>query len=258
MGVSRVLVGDDGSTTAAGARAWATEFARGAAAELVVARAVDKSSGVSDGAVQELVGHAATALLAYAGEISADLVVVGRRGAGGFDALRLGSTAHQVVEHATMPVAVVPDVPEDVGSWPITTVVVGIDGSPAAASALAWTVPVAASSGAFVVVVHALEIAPAFAAAGLDEAYEQARAKAVETVERWCTPVRLAGVRYAPIVEEGGPATILLDVTRRRGAGLLVIGRRTPGAFPGMPMGSVAHRAVGLAPCPTIVVPASG
>ena len=38
-------------------------------------------------------------------------------------------------------------------------------------------------------------------------------------------------------------------------ADLLVVGRTSSGMFPGMAMGSVAHRALGFAPCPTIPVP---
>jgi nucleotide-binding universal stress UspA family protein len=63
-----------------------------------------------------------------------------------------------------------------------------------------------------------------------------------------------AGVAYATVVEEGGPAAVLLDAVRARDADLLVVGRQAS-KFPGMAMGSVAHRALGFAPCPTIVVP---
>jgi nucleotide-binding universal stress UspA family protein len=47
-------------------------------------------------------------LLRAANDVDASLVVVGRRGTGGRAELRLGSTAHQVVEHSTCPVLVVP------------------------------------------------------------------------------------------------------------------------------------------------------
>ena len=47
-------------------------------------------------------------LLRAANEVEASLVVVGRRGTGGRPELLLGSTAHQVVEHSTCPVLVVP------------------------------------------------------------------------------------------------------------------------------------------------------
>nr|MBU6202556.1 universal stress protein [Acidobacteriota bacterium] len=51
-------------------------------------------------------GAPSTALLAAAR--SADLLVIGRRGHGGFMGLLLGSVAQQVVHHAPCPVVVVP------------------------------------------------------------------------------------------------------------------------------------------------------
>ena len=42
----------------------------------------------------------------------AEMLVVGTRGAGGFRGLRFGATATQVVRHASVPVLVVPNVPD--------------------------------------------------------------------------------------------------------------------------------------------------
>lgn len=49
-------------------------------------------------------------LLRTAHDLDASTIVVGRRGAGGRPELRLGSTAHQVVEHAHCPVLVIPPI----------------------------------------------------------------------------------------------------------------------------------------------------
>ena len=245
MNLERVVVGNDGSQGAAAAQAWAEALAAASGAQVSVAR-VDEP--------------AAPALLGVSDNHNADLVVVGRRGTGGFEGLRLGSTAHQLAEHSTCPVAVVPSSTQTpTGSWPFATIAVGLDGSAAAAAALSWASASAAAAGAPIMVVHALSIGPAFAAAGLDDGYEQTRARLASVVDReWCAPLREAGIEYSTIVEDGGAAAVLLEAVRAHDADLLVVGRQAGDSFPGMMMGSVAHRAIGFAPCPTVVVPNLG
>jgi len=54
---------------------------------------------------EEVVGHPVNALLRAGG--TADLVVVGSRGLGGFASAVLGSVSHAVLHHLPCPVAVV-------------------------------------------------------------------------------------------------------------------------------------------------------
>jgi nucleotide-binding universal stress UspA family protein len=138
-------------------------------------------------------------------------------------------------------------------------VALGVDGSPGAAAAAGWVVSLAVRIPAEVWVVHAADIGPAFAVAGLDDAtYSRAIRGLSEVLEhQWCAPLRDAGVRYETVLEEGGAATVLLDVVRRHDIGLLVVGRRGVDDFSGLAMGSVAHRVMAFAPCPAVVVPAA-
>jgi len=50
----------------------------------------------------------APTLIAVANEVKADLIVTGSRGLGGFGELLLGSVSHQLVQHAPVPVVVIP------------------------------------------------------------------------------------------------------------------------------------------------------
>jgi nucleotide-binding universal stress UspA family protein len=134
--VSVVAVGVDGSAGSERALRWAASYARATGARLRAVRAwsyLDQPAerfdpawgedearrGLDDALAalgDELAGVeverlvvcdlAAPALLDAAKD--ADLVVVGSRGIGGFEGLRLGSVSSQVAHHAACPVVVVP------------------------------------------------------------------------------------------------------------------------------------------------------
>jgi nucleotide-binding universal stress UspA family protein len=138
--MSRIVVGVDGSDGAKAALRWAVDEAArtGATVEVVgvwdypvlftlptapvlptpeemIAATTDQlrsaAAAVGDTAsvaieLHAARGHAAEALLERCA--GADLVVVGRRGLGGFASLLLGSVSQQVLQHATCPVVVVP------------------------------------------------------------------------------------------------------------------------------------------------------
>lgn len=77
------------------------------ASHMEVIGVVDNGHDVELHAVR---GQATERLLAAAA--NAEMLVVGARGEGGFKGLRFGSTANQVVRHITVPVLVVPNVPD--------------------------------------------------------------------------------------------------------------------------------------------------
>ena len=161
--ISAVVVGYDGSPEGTRALDWAAVEARARALPLTVIHAWDVYIGspvampmVDLGAVAQqtldgglehlrkeapdvpvrgvLVAGQAAAKLIEAGK-SADLIVLGPRGLGGFAGLVLGSVSAQVVAHAPCPVVVVRgDLDGQRGQG---RVVVGVDGSPASGTALA-------------------------------------------------------------------------------------------------------------------------
>jgi nucleotide-binding universal stress UspA family protein len=67
--------------------------------------AVEKLHGSLEGEAVTLQGHPADVLLEQGAD--AALIVVGRRGLGGFRSLLLGSVSQQVIQHADCPVVVV-------------------------------------------------------------------------------------------------------------------------------------------------------
>lgn len=135
-----VVVGVDGSANSRHAMVRAGEHAQCAGADLIVVHAIglteeidgehvptfgrrDEIANHLDGwcdAVRELGitdfeqrlidGPPVDVLLRVAAEVDAGTVVIGRRGIGGRPELLLGSTAHQVIEHAHCPVLVIPPI----------------------------------------------------------------------------------------------------------------------------------------------------
>lgn len=67
---------------------------------------LDEASRPASVTVRAVVGLPADRLLNAARD--ADMIVLGSRGTGGFGKLLLGSVAHQVTQHAPIPVVVIP------------------------------------------------------------------------------------------------------------------------------------------------------
>ncbi|MDA8072623.1 MAG: universal stress protein [Actinomycetota bacterium] len=125
MASRRVVVGLDGSVDAGRALAWAAALVADAGGELVavhvtglLARAHAEAAmqpwcaPLQDAGValrcMVVDGNPVLALVQAAAEVGADMVVVGKRGSGGFPGLQLGSTSQELVAHAPLPVVVVP------------------------------------------------------------------------------------------------------------------------------------------------------
>ena len=239
-----VLVGVDGSASSASAVAWATAEAS--------ASGIEATPTAHEGE-----GPVAPALRAAA---RAGVLVVGRRGAGGFDGLSLGSTARRLV-HDDGPVTVV--VPPD-GERPAADAPVVVDVSPDAGWAatggesplpshravgpeevLAVAMPRAARERRPLVAVLHWSVPSAAAAEGrsIAQVWDEYAHLAGERLEgllaRWRTAYPSVEVRT--LVTDRHPVSTLLDLGRR--AELLVL-----------PRGPRACAVVEDATCPVAVV----
>jgi len=117
----------------------------------------------------------------------------------------------------------------------VKRVVVGIDGSPAAAEAARWAAEVVRGSDGEVVVVHALGATPelvreaavsagrglGFAPSGSPPPTEDHRLE-----ESWCRPLVDAGVAHRTVVSKLDAVQALLETARSEDADLIVIGHR--------------------------------
>jgi nucleotide-binding universal stress UspA family protein len=183
----------------------------------------------------------------------ARLLVLGRRGWGGFGGLLVGSVAAQLAAHARCPVVVVPGGRPPEGA----PIVLGTDGSPGANRAAEVAFAQAHLRDTELILVH----------------HQPSRGGAAERIHVghpgfWATVgdhgagglgvgARYPDVKYRTEVVRGDSvASALIDFARHTSAGLLVVGSRGRGGFPGLVMGSTSRTLIEHAPCPVMVVPA--
>jgi nucleotide-binding universal stress UspA family protein len=208
----------------------------------------------------------------------ADLLVVGHRGRGGFASALLGSVGLHCVLHAQCPVTVVrqpaqrPESAEEAAAVadehaptrPVSTdglIVVGVDGSEGARTALKFALEEAVRQTARVRVVTAFHPSHHWPMtfrmadpASPDELAETAERTARQTVVEVTAEVGSTAeaipveVRAVP----GNPAKVLLD--QAAVADLLVVGHRGLGGVASACLGSVGLQCVLHATCPLIIV----
>lgn len=139
---------------------------------------------------------------------------------------------------------------------PARGVVVGYDGSPGSAPALAWAAAEAGRRGSPLTVLHANDFygtgATLLGAAGMleEEAQEQSLAVARQGTSQARTVADRLDVR--PVSRLVDATTALVQASRT--ADLLVVGNRGRGALAGAVLGSVAFSVTAGARCPVVVV----
>lgn len=186
---------------------------------------------------------------------TADMLVIGSRGRGGFTGLLLGSVGAQVAAHSACPVVVIRQAaPEGA-----RTIVVGIDGSPAAEAALAFAFDEASHQGWTVVALHAWDV-PSYDLLIVPNGPVPVPLTDVADDEIRLTAELLAGFRddYPDVdVEERlvrGPAVKSL-VAASADAAMVVIGTHGHGPAMGALLGSVSNGLLHKAKVPVVVVP---
>lgn len=182
----------------------------------------------------------------------ADLLVLGDRGLGAFSGLLIGSVAVQAVTYAHCPVLVIRGVTRDSGP-----VVVGADGSPDSAGAVAFAAAEAVRRGTELIVLNAYteaypygsdpESPPAHDAAVIEQGHRQALA---ETVAAALAEFPGLNVHYEAV--HGAAGRLLTEQSRT--AQLVVVGSRGRGGFAGLLLGSISQHLIYHADCPVAVV----
>lgn len=200
-------------------------------------------------------GDATTVLTEVSRE--ADLVVLGSTGGGGFADRLLGSVSSAIPAHAKCPVVVVPPHKSGQPFLPVRRIVVGVDGSEVASTALRKAADAAVMWDAELTVVAAVPIAMgggvmSWMPTAVDRqalindirgSLDKAVTEAVDGRE----------VRVAKHALDGNPAALLTEFSTA--VDLVVVGTRGRGGFAGMLLGSTSQTVLNHSTCPVMTVP---
>jgi nucleotide-binding universal stress UspA family protein len=181
----------------------------------------------------------------------AQMIVVGSRGTGALDRLRLGSVSASLVHHAHCPVAVIH---ADGRSSPASNapVLLGIDGSPASEDATALAFDEASRRGVSLLALHAWSDVAVFPILGMDwrEYESQGHEILGERLAGWGEQYPDVHVQRRLVCDQ--PARWLIRESAR--AQLVVVGSRGRGGFASMLLGSVSLAVAQSAEVPVVVV----
>lgn len=286
-----VLVGVDGSETAAVAAQWAAREARQlgwrlhvvcsyslpaftvasldggyaalddsairAGAQAVLDEAVRQVSGEGLEVTSSLeVGDAAGVLVELTR--SAGLAVIGTRGRGGFASRLLGTVSSALPAHSHCPTVVVPVREHHDVLGPVRKIVAGVDGSEAARVALVRAIDEAELWGAELSAVVAVPLAAssgmlAWLPAGADHeaVFDDVAAGLDAAVDAALEGRDVVVKRH---VLDGTGAALLTEFSTA--VDLIVVGTRGRGGFAGLLLGSTSQTLLHHAVCPIMVVPA--
>lgn len=199
-------------------------------------------------------GTPVEALLEAAGQ--ARLVVVGKRGLGGFARLIVGSTSIALAGRSPSPVAIVPD------SWDARVgrdrpVVLGVDPFRSDPEPTELAFGRAERLGVALLAVHGWETPAAHSwdddmvAGALHAREHESRRHFDDLLATWAQ--RYPQVPVHPLRRHGHPANALLEAAEE--GQVLVLGRHQQGRFGGLTLGSVARAVLHYADTPVIVAP---
>jgi nucleotide-binding universal stress UspA family protein len=188
----------------------------------------------------------------------AALAVVGSRGRGPARAALLGSVSNAIAHASPCPVVVVPPgAAIDIGAEP--TIVVGIDGSPAAEAAAAQAGTLAHALGGRVM---AMQVRPNALIPHATSLMPGRQPFGGPVDHRGGVPLTLTrplsrvddDVRVGTRIESGSVAARLAEVAAEEPSAIIVVGTRGHGPVRSAVLGSVSERLAASAPVPVMIV----
>jgi nucleotide-binding universal stress UspA family protein len=200
-------------------------------------------------------------VLARAGALPADLIVMGTHGRGGFDHLVLGSVTEKVLRKAGCPVLTVPKKAHAApahAAIQFHRILCAVDFSSASVAALELAFSLAEEADARLTLLHVLELPHGLRDSPWDFDVDAARAR-VETdsarrLRELVPDEALAFCTIETAVAEGRAASEILRAAAERESDLILMGVHGRGALDLTFFGSNTHAVIRQAQCPVLTV----
>jgi nucleotide-binding universal stress UspA family protein len=201
-----------------------------------------------------VLGRPASAIVAEARRMTADLVILGSHGRGAFASALLGSVAAEVVDHAPCPVLIA-------RRTSLGGVVLGHDGSDSARQAEQLIADWPFLRASAVRVVSVAGYLPAYAtmegpadAALYQQFIDDLRGEAEHSASDAVVRLRALGVTATMEIRDGDTAAELVRAAEEGHSDLIVVGSRGRGGLERLLLGSVARNVLFHAPCSVLIV----
>lgn len=260
-----IVAGYDATDGAAAAVTWAAALALRAKAEMTVITASPDGTAapalppslIPPGSMRRvsIAGRPVPVLEEACHAHAADLLVLGATPTHWYPASHLDHAAHWLLCHATRPTAIVPvgwSIPENEhDEQHVPLFVVGVDGTPGSAAAVAWVADLAGNADVHIAAVHVLSPpAPTRIAPSGDVPSSWGN-----EVGAWLAPLVNAGVGLSVRSVEGDPVTALRQAADDLGAAAIVVGGRRADPHRPLGVGSVTLRLLERSTSPVVLVP---
>jgi len=210
-------------------------------------------------ALQTAEGDPAREIVRQAGELDADLVVIGTHGRSGYDRVTLGSVAEKVLRKAPCPVMTLPPAaPRTPDTVLARQILCPVEFSSCSELAMEFALSVASKSGGTLTALHVVEALDGEEDANRPEYIADLRRRQCETA-RQSVQELTASFRHGPsdiqhLVGLGRPYREILRHADERHADLIVMGVRGRGPIDLTVFGSTTNHVVRRATCPVVTV----
>lgn len=194
-------------------------------------------------------GSPSEVIVSFAEDGNFDLIVLGRRGRSQLEKSLLGSVTARVIGSSTKDVLVVPR-NASIG-W--DNILLATDGSRQSGFAADKAIEIAKSYGAGITAVSVVDVTDEFyseAPDAVDELVRKAKGFVGELKEK----AEASGVNTEALVREGEAYKVITELSKERGAGIIVMGSHGRTGVKKLLMGSITEKVIGYADRPVLVM----